>query len=149
MSNRKIGMIDLETGEILDQGTPVWFGRKVHVGKRFFMVFQDAFISLAKDRDITAQPTRVMHYMMGNLDFENFIQVPQAKISKELGMKKQDVSKSMKLLCDKKILLEGPKIGRSFSYRMNPHFGWKGKVSSFKKAKKSHLNLAIDNSKTS
>jgi hypothetical protein len=32
------------------------------------------------------------------------------------------------LLVDKEILLKGPKMGRSYAYRLNPDFGWKGRV---------------------
>ncbi len=149
MTKAKFGMINLETGEVSEDGIPVWIGKKVNVGERFFMAFQDAFIAIAKDREITAQPRRVLDYLMGKLDFENFIQVPQVEIVKELTMKKADVSKAIKILAAKKILLEGPKVGRSFSYRMNPKYGWKGKVSNLRKQEQSdeRLRLAVDNTK--
>jgi len=139
MTMARFGTINLDTGEIIENGFSVWIGKKVHVGERFFMGFQDAFIEISQDREITAEPRRVLDYMMGNLDFENFIQLPQSDISKKLLMKKSAVSRAIKLLCDKRILLSGPKVGRSFSYRMNPRYGWKGKVSNFKKQKKNHL----------
>jgi hypothetical protein len=145
MISSKWGMINLETGEIREEGIPVWIGKKAHVGERFFMGFQDTFIELAQDREITAEARRVLDYMMGNLDFENFIQIPQAQIAKDLSMKKPNVSRALKLICDKKILVAGPKIGKSLSYRMNFRYGWKGKVSSLKKLQKSHLDLAVDN----
>ena len=34
---------------------------------------QDAFEELAKDREITNEPRRVLDYMFSKLDFENFI----------------------------------------------------------------------------
>lgn len=145
MNSGKWGMINLETGEIREEGIPVWIGKKSHVGERFFMGFQDTFIEIAQDREITAEARRVLDYMMGNLDFENFIQISQAKIAKDLSMKKPNVSRALKLICDKKILVAGPKIGKSLSYRMNFRYGWKGKVSSLKKLQKSHLDLAVDN----
>ena len=147
MPKSKIGVVDLETGESLDLSGLVVFPPKVPVGKRFFMGFQDAFISIAKDREIKAQPARVLYFLMGSLDFENFIQIPQTQISKELEMKKPDVSKAIKILFEKQVLLVGPKIGRSLSYRLNPYYGWKGKVSNLKKAKNNYLDLAIDNTK--
>ncbi|EIT2341618.1 hypothetical protein L1O22_004870, partial [Salmonella enterica] len=39
------------------------------------------------------------------------------------------------------IILEGPKIGRSKTYRLNPQFGWKGTVSNHKKALKNGLSV--------
>lgn len=147
MTSARFGTINLDTGEIMESGVPVWVGKKVHVGERFFMGFQDAFIEISQDQDMTKESLRIMHYMMGNLDFENFIQISQAKISKDLSIKKQNVSKALKLICEKQILLAGPKIGRSLSYRMNFRYGWKGKVSNLKKHKKNHLDLAVDNCK--
>jgi hypothetical protein len=37
-----------------------------------------------------------------------------------------DVSKAIGLLVKKGILIKGPAIGRSSSYRLNPAYGWKG-----------------------
>lgn len=144
MNTNKWGMINLGTGEIREDGIPVWPGKKTSVGERFFMAFQDTFFEIAQDREITAEPRRVLDYVMGALDFENFIQVSQAQISKDLGMKQPHVSRALKLLGDKKIILQGPKIGKSLSYRLNFKYGWKGKVSNFKRQKKNHLNLVVD-----
>ena len=105
------------------------------------MAFQDAFQELAKDRDLTLDHHRVLSYLFGRLDFDNFIQVPQSEIAQELNMQKQNVSRAVGVLVDKKIILKGPKIGRSSSFRLNPHFGWKGKVSSLRQAQKEHLKL--------
>ena len=38
---------------------------------------QDAFEEIAKDREITSEPRRVLDYMFSKLDFENFIQLSQ------------------------------------------------------------------------
>jgi len=43
-------------------------------------------------------------------------------------MHQPDVSKAMKVLEKKEIILRGPKVGRSYAFRLNPYFGWKGKV---------------------
>jgi hypothetical protein len=137
-------MINLETGEIRKDGIPVWLGNKTHVGERFFMAFQDRFMEIAQDREITAEPRRILDYVMAVLDFENFIQVSQAQISKNLGMKQQNVSRALKLLCKKKIIYLGPKIGKSLSYRLNFMYGWKGSASNLNKQKKSYLNLVAD-----
>ena len=141
MAQRRLGTIDLDTGEVLEEGVPVWVGRKPKLTERWFMAFQDAFQELAKDRELTLDHHRVLSYLFGRLDFDNFIQVAQAEIAQELNMRKQNVSRAISLLVDKKIILRGPKIGRSSSFRLNPHFGWKGKVSSLREAQREHLKL--------
>jgi hypothetical protein len=54
-------------------------------------------------------------------------------------MKPQSVYRAMKLLTGKQIILRGPKIGSVGSYRLNPHYGWKGKVQNLTKARQARL----------
>ena len=138
---RRLGTVDLDTGELLGEGVPVWVGAKPRIHDRWFMAFQDALESLAKDRDLKSEHHRVLYYLFSRLDFDNFIQVPQAEIVQELGIHKSKVSKAIKLLSDKKIILRGPKVGRSSSFRLNPNYGWKGKVSNLREAQRNHLEL--------
>jgi hypothetical protein len=37
--------------------------------------------------------------------------------------------------------LRGPKLGGVGSYRLNPHFGWKGKVQNLTKARQKRLQV--------
>ena len=141
MSQRRLGTIDLDTGEVLGEGIPVWVGLKPKLTERWFMAFQDAFESLSTDKDLTLEHHRVLHFLFSRLDFENFIQIPQIEIANRLSMDKSKVSKALSLLVHKKIVLRGPKIGRSNSFRLNPNFGWKGKVSSLREAQREHLTL--------
>ena len=138
---RRLGTIDLDTGEVLEEGIPVWIGRKPKLTERWFMAFQDAFEALAKDRELTDEPKRVLLFLFSRLDFDNFLQLSQSEISSELSMNKSKVSLAIKLLADKQIILRGPKVGRSSSFRLNPNFGWKGKVSSLREAQREHLKL--------
>ena len=141
MDKRKLGTFDIETGEILDEGVAIYVGCKVKVTENFFMMFQDALVELSKDRDLTGEHWRVLSYLFAKLDFENLIQVTQSEIAKELNIQTSHVSRSIKVLTDKKIIIRGPNIGRSSSFRLNPYFGWKGKVSNLKEAQKRHLEL--------
>ena len=43
-------------------------------------------------------------------------------------MKRPNVSRAIKLLEQKEIIIRGPKVGRSHAFMLNPEFGWKGKV---------------------
>ena len=141
MGKHRFGTIDLDTGEVLEEGIPVWVGRKPKITERWFMAFQDAFESLSTDKDLTLEHHRVLHFLFSRLDFENYIQISQTDIATALGMTKGNVSRAIKLLIEKKIVLKGPKIGRSSSFRLNPNFGWKGKVSSLREAQREHLKL--------
>jgi biotin operon repressor len=131
---RFIGMIDLESGELL-RGTPVWVGAKASpYGNRWFMANQEAMRAIAKDKELTLDPHRVLMMLFGELDFENWIHISQHDIAEMLSMSRSQVSRSIKLLERKGILVRGPKIGKSYGYRLNPHYGWKGRA-------KNHLTL--------
>ena len=127
MKTKYIEQVDQKTGEVL-QGCMVWIPERPKLTERWFMAFQDAFEELAKDREITNEPRRVLDYMFSKLDFENFIQLSQKEIIEILGINKSNVSKAIKLLTRKQIVLEGPKVGRSRCYRLNPNYGWKGRL---------------------
>jgi len=116
-------LVDLSTGEVLPAITWV---RKKWKGESFIMVFQEAFKALAKDKEITYEARRVLDLLFSKLDFENYILVPQTEIAQELGMQKPNVSRAIKILIQKGIILEGPKVDRSRGYRLNHSWGWKG-----------------------
>lgn len=137
---KQIEQVDMETGEVI-QGCMVWIPNRPKLTERWFMAFQDAFEELAKDREITSEPRRVLDYMFSKLDFENYIQLIQKEITKALGMHKSQVSEAIKLLTAKQIILEGPKVGRSKCYRLNPNYGWKGKVKTLQEARREQLQI--------
>lgn len=130
-----IEQFDPRTGQIL-KGCVVFIPSKPKIEERWFMAFQDTFEQLAKDPHMTGENYRVLLYLYSKLDFENYIQQTQVDIAEGLGMKKENVSRAMKLLVSKQIILEGPKIGRSKCYKLSLNYGWKGKVKNFKETKR-------------
>ena len=129
-SNKNVEIIayDRSTGEILD-GVPVLCGVKRNpYSTGWVMNSQEALEIIAKDKEITGRIHRILWFLVARLDFENWIQISQREICLELGMRKEDVSSGVKLLEKKEILIRGPKVGRSYSFRINPYFGWKGNV---------------------
>ena len=121
------GYVDKYTGE--EFGFPVIVGRKRNpYGKGWVMNSQEALEIVAKDKDIKGETYRVLFFICARLDFENWVQISVTEIAKELGMHQPDVSKAMKVLETKEIILRGPKVGRSYAFMLNPEFGWKGKV---------------------
>lgn len=135
-----VEQVDRNTGEVM-QGCMVWIPHRPKITERWFMAFQDTFEELAKDPELTLEPKNVLLYLFSKLDFENFIQQSQADVAKALGMHKEQVSRAMKLLTSKQIVLEGPKVGRSKCYRLNPDYGWKGKVKSLQEYRREQLQV--------
>ena len=121
------GYVDKYTGE--EFGFPVIVGRKRNpYGKGWVMNSQEALEIVAKDKDIKGETYRVLFFICARLDFENWVQLSITEIANELNLKQPAVSRAMKVLEDKQIILRGPKVGRSYAFMLNPEFGWKGKV---------------------
>lgn len=138
MSN-KITQINHETGEILD-GVLVYVPKKRKSPfERHFTMNQDALKILAKE--LNHEQFKVLMMLLADLDYENYIQITQQDIADSLGMKKSNVSRAVKGLINLRIVLEGPKVGRSKTYRLNEQFGWKGSVPNHKKALKNGLSV--------
>jgi hypothetical protein len=145
MSNdnwKNIALFNTQTGEVLEGGIPVYIGAKVKWRENWFMGIQEAFIALAKDRDIRGRTRSVLDYLFGKLGFENYIFVTQQEISNELGIAKSHISNSIKILLAKGIILPGPKIARTNTYRLNSEYGWRGSVKNLSKDRQStHLKI--------
>ena len=125
---RQLSSLDRETGEILD-GVVVYCAVKHNpYASGWVMNSQEALELLATDKDLKGEAYKVLLLLLSRLDFENWIQISQQEIADLLDMRKQNVSRAILLLESKGILLRGPKVGRSYAFRLNPYFGWKGKV---------------------
>ena len=129
-----------EDGEI-EQWAMVPLKRKVITGG-FFMAIQEGFIWISQLEGIKLQEMRILLYIMGKLDFENYINISQKQVAEALGMKKQNVSAAFKTLEKYGIIHKGPKVGLSWTYRLDPNFGYKGKAKNIQK-----LQNAIDKAK--
>jgi hypothetical protein len=98
-------------------------------------VNSDAWRLMAKDKDLTWQALRVRDFLFSCLDFENWIPVPQIEVAQELDMSKQNINRAIKLLVEKQIILKGQKSGHSYTFRLNPHYGWKGRIKNLQRIK--------------
>ena len=142
------GYVDKYTGE--EFGFPVIVGRKRHpYGKGWVMNSQEALEIVAKDKDIKGETYRVLFFICARLDFENWVQISVTEIANELDLKQPHVSRAMKVLEDKEIILRGPKVGRSYAFMLNPEFGWKGKVKNLEDYRQKKQDNKIKNSKNS
>jgi hypothetical protein len=142
---KRLGNFDQETGEVLD-GVLVLVGRRIGspYGRQWMQINQDALAEIAADPEMGTEAFRVFLYLNARLDFENLIQVPQTDIAVALGMTKQSVNRAIRLLEAKQIILRGPQVGRSSSWKLNVHYGWKGKVTQLRQEQARQLRLVAD-----
>ena len=140
--HRIVGYVD-QNGEIHEGVVPVLCGTKLQspYGDRWMQFNQEFLTELAARRDLGNQALRVFIYLNGRLDFQNVIQVEQTEIAQVLGMQKQNVNQAIKRLEEFGIIIRGPKVGRSSSWKLNPMAGWKGKISHLRTAQANHLRL--------
>jgi DNA-binding transcriptional ArsR family regulator len=80
----------------------------------------------------------VFLYLDARLNFRNLIQVQQSEIATALKMPKQNVNRAIKKLEELGIIIRGPKVGKSSSWRLNPNAGWKGRVKELRPAIEQH-----------
>lgn len=148
---KKLGFVDKDSGEYCESYVAVIQPKRRNG-------FQDGgwaamaqpamkFIPTHYRKELGLEGLSVFMVLCSEMSTENFIQVNQSELGKELDMHRQSVQKAIKKLLNLKILIEGPKVGRCRTYRLNPHVGWKGSAANHKKALKSadHLKLVSSN----
>lgn len=125
-------IIDTTSGEVLggqgNRGTFIFVPARPKLKESWFMFFQSACEQLALDKDLSGETFRVLMHLLSTLDFENYILIQQSEIAEKLGMKRSNVSRAIKQLLERGILVKGGKIGRTYSYKLNSAYGWKGRV---------------------
>jgi len=120
---------DLYTGEITE-GALVWHPQKPtsQFGKDWFQMAQSTLVRINEQRKLLGmEGIVVFNALMSRLDFENYIQVAQSEVARELDMKPSNVSRAIGRLENLGFIRRGPKVGRSSTYQLHPELAWKGK----------------------
>ena len=134
--------LDNETGEIRDDLIPMMVPKKQVNGFKtgWFAMSQDATDYIAENIR-TVDDYRVLMKLASKLDFENLICISAVEVAQELKMKPSNFSRSVRRLKELGILIEGPRVGKSKTYRLNPNVGWKGSAKNHKNALRQHLSV--------
>lgn len=124
---KRLMQVDAFTGEIEDGFVAYVAPKRKNgfVNGWVAMSQQKALIELAK-ADLGDEARRVLFVLLGHVEYENFIVVPQAKMAEEIGMAKSHFSRALTRLVGEGVIERGPKVGRMVSLRLNPSYGWKG-----------------------
>jgi hypothetical protein len=132
---KRLGMVDLDTGEVLEGGVPVWFGARPRspYGNRWVAMSQSFLEEFAARKDVRGETLRVFLYLNARLDFENMIHLPMIEVAEALAMRRQNVNRAMRQLETLGVILRDPRTGRVGAYRLNPNAGWKGRVANLRK----------------
>jgi hypothetical protein len=102
----------------------------------YVAMFQEISVAMGCDKRLTGEDRAVFQVLLGQVKADNFIYVSQVELAKLMQMQKQHVSRAIIHLVQLEYLIEGPRLGRSKIYKLNPHVGWKGPALNHKPAKK-------------
>lgn len=81
---------------------------------------------MVAQQKMTGEQSSVFLYLLGKLDFDNYLKVQQKDIAEALHMQKSHVSRAMKKLAELDVVVVGPMAGRSKTYRLNPRIAHRG-----------------------
>lgn len=90
----------------------------------------------AVSENLTLSDYRVRDYLIGSIGIGNYVFVNQREVARNLNLNKSTVNESVKKLLALKIIIAGPKSGRSNTYMVNPAFCFFGKIENGVKARK-------------
>ena len=96
------------------------------LGKDWFAMYQNPALWLAQ-QDMTGEQYKVLFVLFNKLDFDNYLRLSLKEIAELLKMQITNVSRAMKVLKEKSIIVEGPPAGKFKTYRLNPYIAHKGK----------------------
>lgn len=127
--------VDPQTGELYDRYFVAVLPKRPRNGfsDGWVAMSQSAVLQIAKS-NLGQDALRVFLALSAHLDFNNLIQICQADVANTLGMQRQNVQRAIKKLLAAEIILEGPRIGKHRSYRLNPGYGWKGSARAHREA---------------
>ena len=121
-----VGQID-SNGEISNDGVLaiIYPRRRNGFSEGWVAMAQPALMALA-NANLSGGEARVLFAILSLLDFENWIQLNQSELADKIGMRRGHFNRALRILENENILIRGPKVSRSVTFRLNPNYGWKG-----------------------
>lgn len=135
MANARVGLIDKETGEVIDEGSLIYVQKRVRI-KGFFMEMQEGFESLAKRR-IGAEALNVLMLLIGRMGYENVTRMTHREIGEVLAMKRQNVTRALKTLQKAGVI----EPSEHHALHLHTDYGWKGSVQNMRKQQAEDMRL--------
>jgi hypothetical protein len=131
----KLATISTDNGEAVD-GIFVYCPKKhlsPFTSKGFTVMSNDAAMMLAC-ADLDGVDLKVLWLLIAKLEMDNSILINQTELATQMGLKRQHFNRSINKLANQEIIIEGAKLGRLKSYRLNSHYGWRGSAENHAKA---------------
>lgn len=97
--------------------------------------FSHEALGLAMDKQLSGTDFRVLLAIIGNLGYENIVNISQQELQKQLSITQANISKSIKKLISKGYLQIVDTIGRRNIYMLNPSVAFKSRAKNHKELK--------------
>ena len=139
----RAGMVDMETGELLE-GMPILDRQKArHYWEATFVVtFQEALNSVKSE--LSGEEARMLLHILSSLGMNNeWVILNQREVAAVMKMSQSQVSRSLRTLTEKQVITKGTRIGKGYAYSFNPNLGWKGPFKNHAFAKHSAPKLVL------
>jgi DNA-binding MarR family transcriptional regulator len=105
--------------------------RRKYLGKDFLVVYQDALLEVAQDKELNQTDTRIVLAILSKLGYENEFTLSQAELGNLLQVAQPHISKSMAKLEAKGYLQVSRTVGRQKIYFFNPYLAFRSKPKNF------------------
>ena len=106
-----------------------------YLNNSYFRCFSDEVIALGKDKGLSGNDLRVFLVIIGNLGYNNIVNISQNELANQSNIRQQDISQSIKKLISKGYLQVVDKIGRRNIYMVNPNLAFKSRAKNLKELK--------------
>lgn len=108
------------------------------------MIFLDSFEELTRNNRLTGNTWAVLIFILSKSKYDNFVELNQGEIAQHIGIARQNVSKAIKLLVEKDLIIKGPKIGTRNTYTVNWQYAWRGTTASYREAQRQSIARKLE-----
>ena len=103
-----------------------------HLKNAHARYFLDEALALAVDRDFSGNDLRVLLAIIGNLGYENILNISQQKLGEQLNIDRAAVTRAVRKLTSKGYLQVVDTVGRQNIYQFNPHVAFRSRAKNYK-----------------
>ena len=102
---------------------------KKYLKSDYVRAFQEGLSEIICDKDLSGEDVRIFFGIVANLEYENIFRMPLAVLSRELGIDRSNISKSVSKLVQKNYLTKINSQGRVNHYMADPRIAFKSRAS--------------------
>ncbi len=131
---RRRGYADTVTGEMFDL-LVTQVPRPTHRQFGVFTMITNQVVDRASDA-LSDSDFKLLIRLATRMDDRNYLFLDLTTLAVEIKRTREYTSRAIARLVDHGMIHRGPKVGRSWTYRLDPHLGWRGDVDQRRKATK-------------